>query len=180
MSYLGQCSPHHVSKKTRQCFTPTIGISMQNGYAHVVVHIKEKNGTPHVSHYATILSTTENCVHTGGHSKDVLTYQPKGIPTLFQSLRVQSHSQVMPMTLNLWILQEMRDVGIDISKYTPYSTRHTSTSAAFEHGMHINDVMALRGWGSLSMFIMHYNLLIVKQAHFSHPTDLTPEYQRLV
>ena len=72
------------------------------------------------------------------------------------------YSAIKPMTLNLWILQSMKQAGIDTSLYTAYSTRHASSSGALKKGMPMDEVLRLGCWKTPSTFIKHYNLPILK------------------
>ena len=72
------------------------------------------------------------------------------------------YSAIKPMTLNSWILQSMKQAGIDTSLYTAYSTRHASSSGALKKGMPLDEVLRLGCWKTPSTFIKHYNLPILK------------------
>ena len=74
------------------------------------------------------------------------------------------YGAIRPMTLNRWILQSMQQAGVSTQEYSPYTTRHASSSGALNQGMALDDVLALGGWSKPSTFIKHYNLPIIKGA----------------
>ena len=76
------------------------------------------------------------------------------------------------MTLGCWILCELQDAGIDTSKYTPYTTRHASASAAMARGMPIDDILALGGGVEHTVFF-HCALQFTYSTDWggTHPTD---------
>lgn len=56
-----------------------------------------------------------------------------------------------------WIKSVLSLSGIDISKFTAHSTRSASTSAAFELGMPLQDILNTAGWSCESTFAKFYN-----------------------
>ena len=68
---------------------------------------------------------------------------------------------ITSMTLSHWILTLMKDSGVDVSTFGPYSTRHAAASKAIAKGMPLDEVIALGGWTRPSTFIQHYNLPIL-------------------
>ena len=78
------------------------------------------------------------------------------------------------MTLNHWILQAMKQAEIDTSQYTPYSTRHASSSGAYQKGMPLDEVLQLGCWKNPSTFMRHYNLPIDKTSNTSNAAG-TPD-----
>ena len=73
-------------------------------------------------------------------------------------------SEVKPMTLNRWITSSMKDAGVDVSQYTPYTTRHASASKALQRGIPLDEIMRMGTWTLPSTFIKHYNLPIMQNS----------------
>ena len=74
------------------------------------------------------------------------------------------YTAIQPMTLNRWILTSTKEAGVDISLFTPYTTRHASSSVALAKGVPIDEIMWLGCWATPSVFIKHYNLPVIKNA----------------
>ena len=91
------------------------------------------------------------------------------------------YEAIKPMTLNGWILTTMEKAGVDISQFTPYTTRHASASAALQRGLSLDEVLSLGCWSTPSTFIKHYNLPVIKNITARRPTDDTgPNLQEVI
>lgn len=56
------------------------------------------------------------------------------------------HRAVGSQTLSRWIKTVLNNSGLDISKFSAYSTRHASTSAAERSGVNIDLILKAAGW----------------------------------
>lgn len=70
-------------------------------------------------------------------------------------------------TLSRWIKIILEKSGVDTTRYSAYSTRHASTSAAFHKGLDIESIRKAAGWSPNSnMFARFYcRPLIDKDAY---------------
>lgn len=64
------------------------------------------------------------------------------------------HKMVSTQTLSRWIKQLLEESGVDISKFTAYSTRHASTSAARRNGVSIDNIKRTTGWTATSTHLL--------------------------
>ena len=72
------------------------------------------------------------------------------------------YGAVTSQTISRWIKTVLKDSGIDVTKFSAHSTRHASTSAAFEKGLDINVIKNTAGWSeSCQVFARFYNRPIV-------------------
>lgn len=65
--------------------------------------------------------------------------------TLILTLR-KPHHAASTASISRWIKQALFDSGLDVSKFTAHSTRHASTSKAFEGGINIEVIRKAAGW----------------------------------
>jgi hypothetical protein len=71
-------------------------------------------------------------------------------------------------TISRWIKETLKDSGIDVSKFTAYSTRHASTTAAASRGVNIDEIRRTAGWTAQSQtFAKFYNRPIINQTCFA-------------
>ncbi len=91
-------------------------------------------------------------------------------------------TQASAMTINRWILKLMSAAGIDTDQFKARSTRHASTSMAWDKGESLDKIMSEAGWRSRSTFAKHYRfpiltttqpntLLMVKRQNDTQPQD---------
>jgi hypothetical protein len=66
-------------------------------------------------------------------------------------------SAATPDTIARWVRQAMDKCGVDISKFTPHSTRSTSTSSAFRSGsMSLDQILQAANWSNATTFMKFY------------------------
>lgn len=57
----------------------------------------------------------------------------------------KSHKVVKEDTLDRWIRSSLTSLGVD-RNFTTHSTRHVSTSKAYEKGVNIEEIKRVAGW----------------------------------
>lgn len=68
------------------------------------------------------------------------------------------HQEISSQTIARWIKGTLKKCGINTDQFTAYSTRHASTSAAFQRGVDINTIRKTAGWSEQSnVFANFYN-----------------------
>lgn len=86
------------------------------------------------------------------------------------------HKAVGTQTLSRWIKEVLNDSGVDISKFSAYSTRHASTSAAKRGGITVDSILKMAGWSKNSqMFAKFYNRPISENKEAFALAILDPE-----
>ena len=65
------------------------------------------------------------------------------------------------MTVRRWVLQFLFRAGIDVTRFTPSTTRHVASSNAYMAGISLSDILRRAGWVEPSSFICHYNLPVI-------------------
>lgn len=66
-------------------------------------------------------------------------------------------------SISRWVKEALTASGIDISVFSSHSTRHASTSAAFNKGVNIDVIRATAGWSEKSqVFARFYNRPIIE------------------
>lgn len=71
-------------------------------------------------------------------------------------------------SLSRWIKNILIKSGIDVNKFTPYSTRHASTSAANRKGLNFDSIRQAAGWSIKSkMFATVYNRPLLSSKTFA-------------
>lgn len=76
-------------------------------------------------------------------------------------------------TISRWIKKTLGNGGIDIKKFTAYSTRHAASSAAFRAGVSIDTIRATAGWSKNSdVFFKFYNQPLPHNSDFSRTVIL--------
>lgn len=75
------------------------------------------------------------------------------------------HKRANSQTLSRWMKEIMQESGIDITKYSAHSTRHSATSTASKAGVHIDVIRKAAGWSDKStVFAKHYNLPLINES----------------
>ena len=69
-------------------------------------------------------------------------------------------------TLSRWIKGTMKDAGIDVSRFKPYSGRAAAVSAAKSAHVPIDTIMAATGWTREATFARFYNKPVVQPGQF--------------
>jgi hypothetical protein len=77
------------------------------------------------------------------------------------------HRPVSRDTVSRWIKYTLTAAGIDMSIFTPHSTRSASTSAAHRAKVPIGSILATAGWANSSTFAKYYNKPLNTQGVFS-------------
>ncbi|XP_067203951.1 uncharacterized protein [Linepithema humile] len=96
-----------------------------------------------------------------------------GEDTLFISFQ-RPHKKVKKDTLGKWLKSSLILFGVD-RKFTPHSTRHASTSKAFEKGVSIEEIKRIAGWSPNSkVFADFYNRPIISTQETFARTVLSP------
>lgn len=82
------------------------------------------------------------------------------------------YKKASKQTISRWIKDMMQHSGIDISRYSAHSTRHTATSSAKRTGTSIELIRKAAGWSLNSkIFAKYYNLPIsneIPQENFAY------------
>lgn len=77
------------------------------------------------------------------------------------------HGIASKQTLSRWIKRTLQASGIDSSMFTPHSTRHASTSAAYRKGVPLEIIRNCAGWSQeSSTFARFYNRPLVNSDEF--------------
>lgn len=83
-----------------------------------------------------------------------------GEPYLWLTYK-KPYKRASSQTISRWIKTIMKESGIDISKFTSHSTRHTSTSSANRASISVETIKKTAGWSTNSnTFAKFYNLPI--------------------
>ena len=70
---------------------------------------------------------------------------------------VRPHRRVTTPTVARWIKLVMKTAGLDVSMFRPHSTRSAATSAAFQKGVSIADILKKADWARATTFHRYYN-----------------------
>lgn len=71
-------------------------------------------------------------------------------------------------TLTRWVSQVMTQAGLDVSEFSPHSTRAASVSAANRACLKLDDILKTAGWSSEFCFAKYYNKPIVAASSFAN------------
>jgi len=74
--------------------------------------------------------------------------------TKFQLLLsyIRHHTEVVPCTIARWLVELMKQSGIDTSEFRAHSTRGASTSKAKAKGLSCQEILAMANWKKESTF----------------------------
>ena len=81
---------------------------------------------------------------------------------------VKPFKEVSRDTLTRWVRQVMAKAGLDVSKFSPHSTRAASVSAAHRASVILDDILKTAGWSSECCFAKYYNKPIVAASSFAN------------
>jgi len=70
---------------------------------------------------------------------------------------VKPYKAVTRASIARWIKMIMKKAGIDISIFRPHSTRSAATSAAYQQGVSVPEILKHADWGNASVFHKYYN-----------------------
>ena len=69
---------------------------------------------------------------------------------------IKPHKEVVPCTIAGWLVQMMKESGVDTSEFRAHSTRGASTSKAKVKGLSCQEIMTMANWKKESTFRRHY------------------------
>ena len=69
-------------------------------------------------------------------------------------------------TVSRWIRTVMKESGIDVNRFSAYSTRAASTSAVQKAGLPVDHILSAAGWSSIKTFATFYNKPILEGGQF--------------
>lgn len=83
------------------------------------------------------------------------------VERLFISLK-RPYKAIRSQTLSRWIKTTLQASGVDMQKFSPYSTRHAATSAAKRGGVNLDSIRKAAGWTEESKtFAKFYDLQLI-------------------
>lgn len=78
------------------------------------------------------------------------------------------HRLATKQTLSRWVKETLKLAGVDIKQFTPHSTRHAATSAAYREGVSLDVIQQTAGWSRNSeMFARFYQRPLTDHALFA-------------
>jgi len=77
------------------------------------------------------------------------------------------HGPISRDTLSRWIKDTLIKSGIDMSIFTPHSTRSASTSAAAKGRVPLSTILKTAGWSNANTFNNYYKKCINGDTNFS-------------
>ena len=69
---------------------------------------------------------------------------------------IRPHTEVVPCTIAGWLVELMKQSGIDTSEFRAHSTRGASTSKAKAKGLSCQEILAMAHWNKESTIRRHY------------------------
>lgn len=75
---------------------------------------------------------------------------------------IKPHKAIGNQTLARWIKTVLQWSGIDVSVFKPHSTRHAASTAAFQSGVNLDEILKKAGWSNAETF---------KKFYFKHVLD---------
>ena len=69
---------------------------------------------------------------------------------------IRPHTEVVPCTIAGWLVELMKQSGIDTSEFRAHSSRGASTSKAKAKGLSCQEILAMAHWKKESTFRRHY------------------------
>jgi hypothetical protein len=80
---------------------------------------------------------------------------------------VRPHKRVSRDTISRWIRSTMVSAGIDVSKFSPHSTRMAATSKAKAASVPMDEILQTAGWSSSRCFDQFYNKPVSDEGSFA-------------
>ena len=80
---------------------------------------------------------------------------------------VRPHKRVSRDTISRWIRSVMISAGIDVSKFSPHSTRMAVTSKAKVASVPMDEILNTAGWSSSRCFDRFYNKPVLDKGSFA-------------
>ena len=75
---------------------------------------------------------------------------------------IKPHGPATTATLARWVKSTLAEAGIDTTKFKAQSSRSASSSAAYEAGVALPDIMEATDWSTASTFTMFYHKPVCK------------------
>ena len=69
---------------------------------------------------------------------------------------IKPHKAIGSQTLARWIKTVLHASGIGITTFKPHSTRHAASTAAFQAGIGLDDILKKAGWSNAEIFKRFY------------------------
>jgi hypothetical protein len=80
---------------------------------------------------------------------------------------VRPHKLVSRDTISRWIRSTMVSTGIDVSKFSPHSTRMAATSKGKAASVPMDEILQTAGWSSSRCFDRFYNKPVLDEGSFA-------------
>ena len=80
---------------------------------------------------------------------------------------VKPYKPVTVLTVSRWIKSVLKEAGVDMTIFTPHSTRAASTSVVAHNSVPIGTILKTAGWVQESTFSKFYKKPIVKREQFT-------------
>jgi len=139
----------------------TVNITLTNSYLKIRFGDLLKHSRPgHHQHEILLPAFTDDitlCIVYHIYEYLIRTEPLRGeCKQLFVSY-IKPHKAVSKCTISRWIKILMRKAGIDMTVFTPHSTRGASTSAMARSGIPLKTIMQTAGWTNEHTFAVFYN-----------------------
>ena len=136
-------------------------MTLSQGYAKFTIGDKIKTTRPgrHVAELAFRAYAPDRrlCVHTALTAYLARTLDVRGKETkLFLTLK-SPHKGISRDTLRRWLRDALCNAGIDLTIFSPHSTRSASTSAAAKNKIPLLTLIRAAGWHTETTFSKYYN-----------------------
>ena len=80
---------------------------------------------------------------------------------------VPPHNEASQQTISRWIKQVLNKAGLDLTIFTPHSTRSASTTKAKAANIPLSTILKTAGWSRESTFAKYYNKQISDEEVFA-------------
>ena len=80
---------------------------------------------------------------------------------------VPPHNEASQQTISRWIKQVLNKAGLDLTIFTPHSTRSASTTKAKTANIPLSTILKTAGWSRESTFAKYYNKQISDEGVFA-------------
>ena len=145
-------------------------IVSDNGFTFVIVnHLKQSRPGYHNPQLKLVpFEDSSLCVVTTCEEYLKRTKSLRGNQSKLFISYVKPFKEVSRDTLTHWVRQVMAKAGLDVSKFSPHSTRAASVSAAHRASVNLDDILKTAGWSSECCFAKYYNKPIVAASSFAN------------
>ena len=136
--------------RTNECYTFGFGVSVK--------HRKRGKAVPTISFYP--FKEDEKLCPV--QALDNYLDRTESIRDLSESTQfflsvLKPHKPVTRTTLAKWVVNFLRESGVNTSKFKGHSMRHASTSKADLLGASLKDILGMGNWSSESVWQKHYH-----------------------